>query len=180
MPLAPADPHVALVGLMATGKTSVGHPLATALGRNLVDSDPWIEARTGQTVRELWQAGGEAAYRPLEHQHVLEALDQPQPLVVAAAAGTILDADVRARLVQPDVYVVWLRAEPVWLAARATGGGQGHRPLLAGDPVAAFRAMADERSGLYGELADATIDVDLPGADAESSAAAILAAYRLR
>ncbi len=55
--------HVALLGLMGSGKTSVGRRLARRLDWALVDSDEWIEARTGMTVAELWHRGGEGAYR---------------------------------------------------------------------------------------------------------------------
>lgn len=172
----PVEPHVVLVGLMATGKTSIGRPVAEQLGRELTDSDSWIERRTGRTVRELWEDGGEAAYRPLELQHLLEALDARAPLVVAAAAGTILEPEARARLVGPDAYVVWLRAAPEWLAAKA--GGKDHRPLLGDDPLAVLTEMHDDRRGLYGEVADLIVDVD--ATTTEKAAALVLADYRLR
>jgi shikimate kinase len=171
-----AEPHVVLVGLMATGKTSIGRPLAEQLGRDLTDSDCSIEARTGHTVRELWEEGGEAAYRPLELQHLLEALDADEPLVIAAAAGTILEPDVRARLVGPAAFTVWLRADPAWLAAKA--GAKDHRPLLGDDPLAVLTRMHEERRGLYGEVADVIVDVD--ATTEEKASALVLAAYRLR
>jgi shikimate kinase len=167
---------VVLVGLMATGKTSIGRPVADHLDRELSDSDTWIEARTGHTVRELWEVGGEAAYRPLELQHLLEALATERPLVVAAAAGTILEPEARIRLVGPVAYTVWLRADPAWLA-RAVRDGD-HRPLLGDDPLQVLSGMHDERRGLYGEVADLIIDVD--ATTPEKAAALVLAAYRLR
>lgn len=170
------EPHVVLIGLMATGKSSIGEPVAEQLGRDLTDSDSWIEARTGQTVRELWEAGGEDAYRPLERQHLLESLDATEPLVIAAAAGTILDHEVRARLVGPSAFTVWLRAEPAWLAAKA--GNKDHRPLLGDDPQGVLTKMHDERRGLYGEVADLVLDVDRT--DTLQGAALVVAAYRLR
>jgi shikimate kinase len=170
------EAHVVLVGLMATGKTSIGRPLAEELGRELTDSDDWIESRTGETVRALWDGGGEAAYRPLELQHLLEALDSTAPLVIAAAAGTILEPDARARLVGAAAFTVWLRADPAWLAAKA--GAKDHRPLLGDDPLGVLARMHEERKGLYGEVADLIVDVD---ATTEVKAAAlVLAAYRLR
>lgn len=154
----PAQPHVVLVGLMGTGKSSIGRPVAEALGRDLVDSDSWIEARTGKTVRELWEDGGEAAYRPLERQALLEALDADEPLVVAAAAGTILEPDLRERLAADDAFVVFLEADPGPLAA--TVGAKGHRPLVGDDPGPLLEAMAAERDPLYREVADLVVDTD--------------------
>ena len=51
--------HIVLVGMMGAGKTTVGRQLATRLGRRLVDSDQLIEARTGRTVRQIFEADGE-------------------------------------------------------------------------------------------------------------------------
>jgi shikimate kinase len=172
------EPHLVLVGLMATGKTSVGRPLAAELGRELTDSDTWIEARTGHTVRELWEADGESAYRPLELQHLLEAIDATEPLVIAAAAGTILEADVRARLAGPTCFTAWLRADPAWLARKA--GDKDHRPLLGDDPAGVLTTMHEERKGHYAAVADVVIDVDDLAERAAEAAARILAAYRLR
>ena len=165
-----------LLGLMAAGKTSIGRPVAEQLGRELTDSDSWIEARTGHTVRELWEGGGEAAYRPLELQHLLEALASVEPLVIAAAAGTILDPDARAGLVGPAAFTTWLRADPAWLATKV--GDQGHRPLLGDDPLAVLTQMHEERRGLYGEVADLIVDVD--STTRAKAVALVLAAYRLR
>ena len=61
-----SERHIVLVGLMGAGKTTVGRVLAARLGRRLVDSDELIEARTGRTVRQIFETDGEAAYRPLE------------------------------------------------------------------------------------------------------------------
>ena len=173
-----AEPHIVLVGLMATGKTSIGRPLAAELGRDLTDSDTWIETRTGRTVRELWEDGGEAAYRPLELQHLLEALDATEPLVIAAAAGTILEPEVRSRLAGPTTFTAWLRADPAWLAAKA--GAKDHRPLLGDDPLGVLTEMHEERQGLYRDVADVVVDVDALADRAADGAARILGAYRLR
>lgn len=173
-----AEPHIVLVGLMATGKTSIGRPLAEELGRDLTDSDSWIEARTGQTVRELWEDGGEDAYRPLERQHLVESLDRDVPMVIAAAGGTILEADLRARLVAPAAFTVWLRADPAWLADRA--GKKDHRPLLGDDPLGVLSEMHEQRGPLYEEVADLVLDVDQLEDRGTDGPARVLAAYRLR
>jgi len=172
------EPHIVLVGLMATGKSSIGEPLAEELGRELTDSDSWIEARTGRTVRQLWDDGGEDAYRPLERQHLEESLDSTSPLVIAAAAGTILEPDLRDRLVSPAAFTVWLRADPAWLADRA--GKKDHRPLLGDDPLAVLTGMHERRGPLYAEVADLVLDVDGLEDRAGDGSARVLAAYRLR
>ena len=108
----PANQHVVLVGLMGTGKTTVGRALAERLHRRLLDSDLLIEARTGRTVRQIFQDEGEPAFRALETEVLIEALAQTTPSVIAAAGGVVLSEQNRRALKAAPAKVVWLRAEP--------------------------------------------------------------------
>jgi shikimate kinase len=159
---------VVLVGLMGSGKSTVGALVAAATGWALIDADVTISSVTGKAVRELWERGGEGAYRQMESQVVLEALAGPVPCVIAAPGGVVLDPVVRAALV--DAFVVWLRTDPATLAGRVRPGD--HRPLLADRPFEVLSAMAEDRSHLYADVADVTIDTD--HLDTESVAEAIL------
>lgn len=173
---------ILLVGMMGVGKTTVGRLLAARLGRRYVDSDEEVEAATGRTVRELFEEGGEQAFRPLESQALAAAVRDGRPLVVGVAGGAVLDPANRA-LIQRTGTVVWLRATPETLARRiarpsGTAGAPGttdgpaegtadasghrtdHRPLLEHDPEGVLRRLATERRGLYEAVADAVVDVD--------------------
>src|SRR5687767_189382 len=85
----PEQPPVVLVGLMGAGKSTVGRALAEHLQRPFVDVDHEIEAATGQTVRQLWTSGGEAAFRDLERDTVLATLARTTPVVLAAPGGVV-------------------------------------------------------------------------------------------
>lgn len=150
--------HLVLVGMMGSGKTTAGSAVADALGRTLVDSDAQVEARTGRTVREIFESDGEAVYRVFEREALLAALAVPEPSVIAAAGGVVLNPDNRVALKLAGT-VVWLRAEPSLLAGRVEGG-KDHRPLLADDPLATLRRLDGERRELYEEVADHVVDVD--------------------
>ncbi len=145
-----------LVGLMGSGKSTVGALVAQRTGRKFVDVDAVITARMNKTVRELWEEGGEAAYRYLESEVVLEVVREDAPTVLAAPGGVVLDPLVRAALA--DCVVVWLRTSPSTLAGRVRPGD--HRPLLGDEPAEAFAAMAEMRSELYRQVATAILDTD--------------------
>lgn len=144
--------------MMGAGKSSVGRVLARKLDRPLLDSDELIEEQTGRTVREIWSSDGEAAFRALETETLIGALDADEPSVVAAAGGVVLSEANRSILVGSDAHVVWLLANVEVLIDRVKNGG--HRPLLDDDPEAMLRTMYNDREALYQEVADAIVSVD--------------------
>jgi shikimate kinase len=156
--MSPTCDHLVLVGLMGVGKSTVGNRLSQMLGWRLVDSDAQVEARTGRTVREIFEDDGEPAFRVLETEALRDALDDPGPTIVAAAGGVVLTTANRRLLERPNVEVVWLRADPTILVGRALSGD--HRPLLAHDPAGVLAQMAVDRDPLYREVADVVVDVD--------------------
>ena len=153
-----ADRHLVLVGMMGSGKTTVGRALAARLGRPLLDSDALIEAREGRTVRDIFAADGEDSFRAIETEVLVHSLANSEPAVIAAAGGVVLRAENRDALRRSGARVVWLRADPAVLVERVTGGP--HRPLLDDDPEGVLQRMYAEREGLYREVADAIVTVD--------------------
>lgn len=147
--------HVALVGLMGSGKSTVGRRLATLLGWPMVDNDAMIEHEHGATVRELGERLGVERMHELEAEQLLRALDQPQRSVVCAAASTIEDRRCREALKRADVFTAWLDVDPRTLAQRFPGGS--HRPLLAASPLEMFEQEELARGPLYTEVADQRI-----------------------
>jgi len=150
--------HLVLVGMMGAGKSSVGRVLARKLDRPLLDSDEMVEARTGRTVRDIWATDGEAAFRLLETDTLVDAINAEEPSVIAAAGGVVLSDANRIALASSDVHVVWLLADVDLLVDRVRNGM--HRPLLDDDPEGTLRAMHRDREALYTEVADAIVSVD--------------------
>ena len=151
--------HVVLVGMMGAGKTTTGRRVAEVLGRPFADSDSLIEAATGRTVREIFEADGEQAFRRLESEVLARTMSSPAPTVVAAAGGVVLDPANR-RLLGRAGTVVWLRAPVGVLVGRV--GRSDHRPAVQADPRGTLQTMEDARTELYREVADVTIDASAP------------------
>jgi shikimate kinase len=142
--------HVVLVGLMGTGKSTVGRALAGALDMSFSDSDAAIERERGATVQELADEIGVEEMHALEARHLLRALDAPEPSVIAAAASTIDDPACRAALRAPGVRTIWLRADPDVLAGRFDR--QKHRPRFGRSPRDLLAEQAKERDPLFRSL----------------------------
>ncbi len=158
--------RILLVGMMGSGKTTVGELLAEQLGATFVDSDEQVEAATGRTVREIWESDGEAAFRKEEAEALKRAVAEGgDGRVIGVAGGAVLDPSNRLLIAEAGT-VVWLRAKVETLVDRVNGSdqdedGEGdHRPLLADDPEGTLSRLSRERRGLYEEVADVIVDVD--------------------
>jgi shikimate kinase len=171
--MAPLQPHLVLVGMMGSGKSSVGGRVARRLGWRHVDVDKRIERTAGRTIPEIFSADGEAGFRAIEHDVLEKLLRLPGRTVLSTGGGAVLSPDNRA-LMRDRGTVVWLRARPETLVARV-GKGSG-RPLLAGDPADAVRRLDAERRTAYDGAAHVVVDVDERTAD--QVADAVLAAVQ--
>ena len=167
--------HVVLVGLMGSGKTTVGKRLAARLERHFVDADTVLEEITDRTIAEVFAHEGEVGFRDLEADTFEELLEHHEDCVIAAGGGLVVRPENRARLVRPDVTVVFLDAGPAFLASRVEA--KAHRPLLAtSEPTRdVLSRLHAERAGLYAEVADITISVEPFHADEEKPKKAMAA-----
>lgn len=146
---------VVLVGLMGTGKTTVGQLLADKLGWSFVDTDAMVEERQGTTIQELFKQRGEPFFRALETEALREALDGRQRVV--ATGGGIVLAETNRRLMRQHGYVVALTADRDTIIERVKSNTD--RPLLHGDLQARVDALMEQRKDAY-LFADYTVATD--------------------
>ena len=164
--------HLVLVGLMGAGKTTVGAACAARLGRPSVDTDDVVEANTGLSVTEVFATQGEARFRKLERQAVIDACETPRPAVIACGGGAVVDPENRRRLRRAG-YVVWLQAPTTTLMARVGTGVE--RPLLSGGGTGTLERLAVVRAAAYEAVADAFVDTD--GRTVDGVVEAVLEVY---
>jgi shikimate kinase len=150
-----ASPRVVLVGMMGSGKTSVGQILSERTGWPYLDNDALLEGASGRTARELAAAGGDELRRA-ERQALMDALEVPPPAIIGAAAGVVLDPAITALL--RGSFVVWLRASPDTLVSRAAGGP--HRPWLDADALSWLEEADEARTPGYRAVASLEIQTD--------------------
>jgi shikimate kinase len=166
--------RLVLVGMMGSGKTTVGRLVADRLGVAFADSDDEIEISTGLTVEELFSDRGEPAFRRHESEVLADLLAPEGPGVVAAGGGAVLDEDNRSRM-RREATVAWLRTTVGTLAERV-GTGEA-RPLLAGSSAARLVEIGESRADLYESVADFVVDTDdrSPDSVADAVVAALVA-----
>jgi shikimate kinase len=136
--------HVVLVGLMGSGKTTVGKKVAKLLGWRFVDADIELEARSGRSVADWFALAGEDGFREAEADLLASVLGGEEPTVFGAGGGVVVTEANRLRLAAPDVAVVYLHGEPAFLASRAKR--KPHRPLLGDDPSDVLEHMYQART----------------------------------
>lgn len=145
--------HLVLVGLPASGKSTVGPMLAEELGIGFLDLDDQISASEGISVPELWTERGEAEFRRLELEHMDRALQGPRS-VIAPGGGwaAIPGAMSRAREL---AFIIYLRVKAGSAArrlvegARGDQGGEMSRPVLGNDPLRRLGELLAERERFY-------------------------------
>lgn len=149
---------VALVGLRASGKTTLGRLLAERLGWTFVDGDDRLAAAVGKPVGAFLREAGEPAFRAAEAAVLQPILTAGRRLVLATGGGAVLSPEVRAELGRADVLTLWLCADAAVLARRSAAAGIDRPPLTDADPVREFALLAERRRDLYAEVAGAPID----------------------
>lgn len=148
-----------LVGLMGSGKTTVGRRLAARLNRPFLDADAEIEKAAAMSIADIFERFGEAHFRDGERR-VIARLMETGPVVIATGGGAYVDPETRA-LVNRLGTAIWLDADIPTLAARV--GRRSHRPLLVGrDPVQVLGALAAVRNPCYAEAAIRVPSQDAP------------------
>ena len=145
-----------LIGMMGSGKTSTGRPLAKRLGYGFVDADAVIEQAAGCSIPDIFERDGEAGFRAIERQ-VLNTISQRHSLVVATGGGVVTKPENWGQL--HSGIVVWLDVDRGQLLARLQADTT-LRPLLQQpNPEAALDTLLQQRRPLYGE-ADLTVVIN--------------------
>ncbi|MCB9582017.1 MAG: 3-dehydroquinate synthase [Polyangiaceae bacterium] len=139
-----------LGGFMRVGKSTVGPRVAERAGVPFVDLDAGIVEAAGRSIREIFEADGEGAFRALERDRLEAELSDPTPRVIALGGGALLTRELRLRALERAV-VITLEAPLAVLRARAPGDAT--RPLF--DERAA--QLLEQRAVVYAE-AHARVD----------------------
>lgn len=166
----PQGINLYLIGLMGSGKTTVGQILAQQLNYRFFDTDTVIEQAAQQSVTEIFASSGEPAFRTLESQ-VLAELAAYRRLAIATGGGIVLDRKNWSYLQQG--LIVWLDVAVEQLGDRLQNDTS--RPLLQGtDLQTRLSQLLDQRRPLYAQ-ADLQISIP-PGETPEQTALRVLEA----
>jgi shikimate kinase len=150
---------ISFIGLMGSGKTTVGRALARRLKLDFFDSDHVIEERLGYSLRTFFEQEGEERFRDLESS-IIEELTLKNNAVLSTGGGACGRLINREHL-NTRSHVIYLKASPEELYRRIRNDGT--RPLLqVSDPMAKLRDLYIARHPLYLETAHQTFETSRP------------------
>lgn len=146
--------NIYVIGMMGTGKSTVGSLLAQQMGYRFFDTDTVIEQVAGKNINEIFAQAGETAFRDIETQ-VLAELSAYTKLAIATGGGIVLRRQNWSYLQQG--LVVWLDTPVELIYSRLRSDTT--RPLLNHpDPASQLQTILNQRQGLYAQ-ADLRISV---------------------
>jgi shikimate kinase / 3-dehydroquinate synthase len=142
------DRHIALIGFMGAGKTTIGALVAIRIGRLFLDLDREIERSLQRSIPELFEQEGEAGFRVIEAERTLATLRQNKPAVLALGGGAVESRAIRKALDEHALTVfVDVELDEAWERVARTA-----RPLA--QEAEEFRALYERRRSLYEDAAD--------------------------
>jgi shikimate kinase len=151
-----------LIGLRASGKTTLGKLLAEHTGRPFTDLDDLTAARLGcGTASEALRVHGVEAFRAAELQALREFLLTAQrDHILALGGGTPTTAAARSLLESTDATIVHLRASAPVLRERLLAELQARPGLTGPDPIAEVDTLLAQRDAIYRAVASTSLEVD--------------------
>jgi shikimate kinase len=152
----PGSERVFLIGMVGSGKTTIGRTLSDQTGWPYVDNDDLVRKLTDREPAEIHASDGEDVLHVAEARALDVALETEPPVIVGVA-GAIVDDPAAREALRDGGHVVWLRARPETLLSRMRP--DDGRRADAHDPDWVRRRVR-EREPLYAAVASQIIDVD--------------------
>ena len=155
-----SDPtRIILIGYRGSGKTTVARLTAERLSWDWLDADPYLEARHGKTIRQIFAEEGEASFRDKEAA-LLAELCQRDRCVIATGGGVVLRPENREQLRQSGNLIVWLTADAatLWQRISTDATTAERRPNLTVGGLPEVEELLRGREPLYRECAHVAID----------------------
>lgn len=163
--------HIALIGFMGVGKSTVSRALHRLSRRPEIDTDQRIVKQQGCPISQIFEERGELYFRQLETD-LIDGLATMEPGIISCGGGMAL-RDLNVKKLRAIGEIVFLTAEPETIYERVKNSTD--RPLLNGNMNVPFiRELMEKRRPFYEKAATVTVSTD--GKSAEQIAREILSA----
>ena len=149
--------HIFLIGFMGCGKSTNAACLAEMTGARQVEMDQMIVENRGMSISEIFDEFGEAYFRNLESNTLIELQKKKQTIV--SCGGGVVMREENADHMKKNGRVVLLTAKPETIYERVKDSDE--RPILNGNMnVAYISSLMEKRRERYEAVADVTVATD--------------------
>jgi len=138
--------NLVLLGMMAAGKSSLGHIVAKKLKLQFIDVDKYIEKKNSMKISQIFKQKGEKFFRNEEETESLSALDKKN-CVISLGGGAFLNQTIREKVLKKSLSV-WLDVNIKILNERIKSNSK--RPLLGKENnLEKLENLYKERKNIY-------------------------------
>ena len=151
--------NIALIGLMGSGKTTIGRELAKALEMKFIDIDSIITTRENRNIVDIFNDEGEEYFRKLERT-IIDEESKKNNIVISTGGGVIIDNN-NIKNLRKTSYVIYLDSSLECIYERVKNGKK--RPLLndIDDLYKKIEELYEQRNWLYKISCDFTVEIVL-------------------
>ena len=142
--------NIVLIGMPASGKSTVGKILAKQTGRPFIDTDKLIVERTGKEITNIFAECGESGFRDIEAEAVREVSAMTSAVIATGGGAILREENVKALRENGRLYFIDRPLEKLIPTIS--------RPLSSDRE--SIKKRYDERYGIYTDVCDEKIDAD--------------------
>jgi len=150
---------IALIGFMATGKTTIGKKLVERLGNQyqFIEMDEMIVEEAGKSIPEIFQEDGEIRFREYEIA-MCKKISNMHNVVISCGGGVVLNK-INIDYLKQNSFIVLLQATADEIYNRALKDKVETRPVIdKEDPRAEIDKVLTFRKPFYEAAAEITIN----------------------
>ena len=140
-----SNKNLVFLGMMGSGKSSIGNLVSKKLGLPFVDIDNLIIKNTGMSVSEIFETKGENYFRNLEEKITLKCLKKNK-IVISLGGGGFINSKIRKEILN-NHFSFWLNWDDSILIKRIKGSNK--RPLVFKSTDQEIKAIIKDRSRIY-------------------------------
>ena len=139
--------NIVLIGMMGSGKSTIGYLLSKNINFNFLDVDKHIEKETNLKINDIFLKKGENYFRNLEEKITLKLLKGKEK-VISLGGGGFLNKNIRSEILKNNVSF-WLSWKSSTIIKRISKSKK--RPIAYNSNEGDLKKLINERSNIYAE-----------------------------
>ena len=139
--------NIVLIGMMGSGKSTIGYLLSKNINFNFLDVDKFIEKEMGLKIHDIFQKKGEIYFRNLEEKITLKFL-KGKGKIISLGGGAFLNKNIRKEILKNHISF-WLSWNNSTIIKRILKSKK--RPIAFISSENNLKKLINERSNIYSE-----------------------------